>query len=81
MVSFLLLLSDVGKYECYNQRGSARVYFNWFPSPLWQKLYKENYEKTKAKSINYCETPKFQLDTILHNFSSDVSNHTATRSL
>lgn len=43
------------------------------PLPLWQKLYKENYEKTKAKSINYCETPKFQLDTVLQNFSSDVS--------
>lgn len=40
---------------------------------LWQKLYKENYEKTKAKSINYCETPKFQLDSVLQNFSSDVS--------
>uniref|UniRef100_A0A286XQC3 Nebulin n=1 Tax=Cavia porcellus TaxID=10141 RepID=A0A286XQC3_CAVPO len=39
---------------------------------LSDKLYKENYEKTKAKSINYCETPKFKLDTVLHNFSSDT---------
>uniref|UniRef100_A0A2K5D261 Nebulin n=1 Tax=Aotus nancymaae TaxID=37293 RepID=A0A2K5D261_AOTNA len=38
---------------------------------LSDKLYKENYENTKAKSINYCETPKFKLDTILQNFSSD----------
>lgn len=36
---------------------------------LWQRLYKENYEKTKAKSVNYCETPKYQLDTLLKNFS------------
>ncbi|XP_027953057.1 nebulin-like, partial [Eumetopias jubatus] len=33
------------------------------------RLYKENYEKTKAKSMNYCETPKYQLDTLLKNFS------------
>ncbi|XP_075841351.1 nebulin isoform X14 [Microtus pennsylvanicus] len=39
---------------------------------LSDKLYKENYENTKAKSINYCETPKFQLDTVLQNFSSDT---------
>ncbi|XP_029461331.1 nebulin isoform X6 [Rhinatrema bivittatum] len=32
-------------------------------------LYKQNYEKTKGKSINYCDTPKFQLDTVLKNFS------------
>uniref|UniRef100_F7HC27 Nebulin n=1 Tax=Callithrix jacchus TaxID=9483 RepID=F7HC27_CALJA len=38
---------------------------------LSDKLYKENYENTKAKSINYCETPKFKLDTVLQNFSSD----------
>ncbi|XP_060034110.1 nebulin isoform X15 [Erinaceus europaeus] len=33
------------------------------------RLYRENYEKTKAKSMNYCETPKYQLDTLLKNFS------------
>ncbi|XP_014403961.1 PREDICTED: nebulin-like, partial [Myotis brandtii] len=33
------------------------------------RLYKENYEKTKAKSMNYCETPKYQLDTLLKTFS------------
>lgn len=36
---------------------------------LRQRLYKENYEKTKAKSMNYCETPKYQLDTLMKNFS------------
>uniref|UniRef100_K7G2Y3 Nebulin n=1 Tax=Pelodiscus sinensis TaxID=13735 RepID=K7G2Y3_PELSI len=34
-----------------------------------QKLYKEAFEKTKATSINYCETPKFQIDSVLKNFS------------
>lgn len=53
--------------------GVTGIYCNWFFF-LWQKLYKENYEKTKAKSINYCETPKFKLDTVLQNFSSDVSH-------
>ncbi|KAM6465183.1 nebulin isoform 38-T39 [Liasis olivaceus] len=33
------------------------------------KLYKEAYEKAKAKSINYCETPKYQVDNVLKNFS------------
>ncbi|XP_032258725.1 nebulin [Phoca vitulina] len=33
------------------------------------RLYKENYEKTKTKSMNYCETPKYQLDTLMKNFS------------
>uniref|UniRef100_G1LQ45 Nebulin n=1 Tax=Ailuropoda melanoleuca TaxID=9646 RepID=G1LQ45_AILME len=33
------------------------------------RLYKENYEKTKAKSMNYCETPKYQLDALMKNFS------------
>nr|XP_033800807.1 nebulin isoform X21 [Geotrypetes seraphini] len=32
-------------------------------------LYKQNYEKAKGKSINYCETPKFKLDTVLKNFN------------
>uniref|UniRef100_A0A8D2LQL7 Nebulin n=1 Tax=Varanus komodoensis TaxID=61221 RepID=A0A8D2LQL7_VARKO len=32
-------------------------------------LYKEAYEKSKGKSINYCETPKYQLDNLLKNFS------------
>ena len=44
---------------------------------LWQRLYKENYERTKAKSMNYCETPKYQLDTLLKNFS-EVRKATVT---
>ncbi|KAF7248248.1 Nebulin, partial [Varanus komodoensis] len=33
------------------------------------RLYKEAYEKAKGKSINYCETPKYQIDNVLKNFS------------
>ncbi|ETE62013.1 Nebulin, partial [Ophiophagus hannah] len=34
-----------------------------------KRLYKDAYEKAKAKSINYCETPKYQIDNVLKNFS------------
>ncbi|XP_039183827.1 nebulin isoform X40 [Crotalus tigris] len=33
------------------------------------RLYKEAYEKAKAKSINYCETPKYKIDNVLKDFS------------
>uniref|UniRef100_A0A8C6YJD3 Nebulin n=1 Tax=Naja naja TaxID=35670 RepID=A0A8C6YJD3_NAJNA len=33
------------------------------------KLYKEPYEKAKGVSINYCETPQYQVDNVLKNFS------------
>lgn len=36
---------------------------------LLQKLYKEAYERSKGTSMNYCETPKFQTDNALKNFS------------
>ncbi|KAM6397865.1 nebulin isoform 26-T26 [Pluvialis apricaria] len=36
---------------------------------LSDKLYKEAYEKSKGTSMNYCDTPKFQTDTVLKNFS------------
>ncbi|XP_075613459.1 nebulin isoform X38 [Balearica regulorum gibbericeps] len=36
---------------------------------LSDKLYKEAYEQSKGTSMNYCDTPKFQTDTILKNFS------------
>uniref|UniRef100_A0A3Q0R2P9 Nebulin n=1 Tax=Amphilophus citrinellus TaxID=61819 RepID=A0A3Q0R2P9_AMPCI len=31
--------------------------------------YKANYEKSRGFSINYCDTPKFQMDSILKQFS------------
>ncbi|XP_060112958.1 nebulin isoform X4 [Heteronotia binoei] len=32
------------------------------------RLYKEAYEKAKGSSINYCDTPKYQIDSVLKNF-------------
>uniref|UniRef100_A0A3Q0R2N9 Nebulin n=1 Tax=Amphilophus citrinellus TaxID=61819 RepID=A0A3Q0R2N9_AMPCI len=32
-------------------------------------VYKANYEKSRGFSINYCDTPKFQMDSILKQFS------------
>ncbi|XP_063789619.1 nebulin isoform X5 [Pseudophryne corroboree] len=32
-------------------------------------LYKESYEKARGTSINYCDTPKFQIDNVLKNFT------------
>lgn len=34
-----------------------------------QKVYKNSYEKNRGFSINYCETPKFQMDTVLKQFT------------
>ncbi|XP_061861193.1 nebulin [Colius striatus] len=36
---------------------------------LSDKLYKEAYEQSKGTSMNYCDTPKFQTDSLLKNFS------------
>ncbi|XP_069472566.1 nebulin isoform X7 [Ambystoma mexicanum] len=32
-------------------------------------LYKKSYEQSKGSSINYCDTPKFQIDNVLKQFS------------
>ncbi|XP_074551161.1 nebulin [Halichoeres trimaculatus] len=36
---------------------------------LSDKVYKANYEKSRGFSINYCDTPKFQMDSVLKQFS------------
>ncbi|XP_063198327.1 nebulin isoform X17 [Chroicocephalus ridibundus] len=36
---------------------------------LSDKLYKEAYEQSRGNSMNYCDTPKFQTDAVLKNFS------------
>ncbi|KAM6934332.1 nebulin [Xenentodon cancila] len=36
---------------------------------LSDKVYKENYEKSRGSSINYCDTPKFQMDSVLKQFT------------
>ncbi|XP_015251979.1 PREDICTED: nebulin isoform X7 [Cyprinodon variegatus] len=36
---------------------------------LSDKVYKASYEKSRGFSINYCDTPKFQMDSVLKKFS------------
>ncbi|XDV30562.1 hypothetical protein PO909_033468 [Leuciscus waleckii] len=36
---------------------------------LSDKVYKASYEKSRGSSINYCDTPKFKMDSVLKKFS------------
>ncbi|XP_056107866.1 nebulin-like isoform X1 [Rhinichthys klamathensis goyatoka] len=36
---------------------------------LSDKVYKASYEKSRGFSINYCDTPKFKMDSVLKKFS------------
>ncbi|XP_053482946.1 nebulin isoform X13 [Ictalurus furcatus] len=36
---------------------------------LSDKVYKASYEKTRGSSINYCDTPKFKMDSVLKKFN------------
>nr|XP_046260999.1 nebulin isoform X26 [Scatophagus argus] len=36
---------------------------------LSDKVYKASYEKSRGSSINYCDTPKFQMDSVLKQFT------------
>ncbi|XP_036065594.1 nebulin isoform X10 [Oryzias melastigma] len=36
---------------------------------LSDKVYKASYEKSRGSSINYCDTPKFQMDSVLKKFT------------
>ncbi|XP_054470687.1 nebulin [Anoplopoma fimbria] len=36
---------------------------------LSDKVYKASYEKGRGSSINYCDTPKFQMDSVLKKFT------------
>ncbi|XP_059356019.1 nebulin-like isoform X9 [Carassius carassius] len=36
---------------------------------LSDKAYKANYEKSRGSSINYCDTPKFKMDSVLKKFN------------
>ncbi|XP_052420443.1 nebulin-like isoform X33 [Carassius gibelio] len=36
---------------------------------LSDKVYKANYEKSRGFSINYCDTPKFKMDSVLKKFN------------
>uniref|UniRef100_A0A3Q3IT79 SH3 domain-containing protein n=1 Tax=Monopterus albus TaxID=43700 RepID=A0A3Q3IT79_MONAL len=39
------------------------------------KVYKAEYEQTRGSSINYCETPKFQMDSVLKQFNDVSTNY------
>ncbi|CAB1347036.1 unnamed protein product [Coregonus sp. 'balchen'] len=36
---------------------------------LSDKVYKASYEKSRGSSINYCDTPKFKMDSVVQRFS------------
>ncbi|XP_056352400.1 nebulin isoform X24 [Oenanthe melanoleuca] len=71
------------KYRADYEKKKAIADYNVLPAtenPLLQqlktagnilsdKLYKEAYEQSKGNKMNYCETPKFQTDAALKNFS------------
>ncbi|XP_067843239.1 nebulin isoform X3 [Heptranchias perlo] len=71
------------KYRAAYEKNKHKTDYNTLPAtenPLLQqlklagkaasdKLYKEDYEKARGKSINYCDTPKFKADKVLTNFS------------
>ncbi|XP_010075742.1 PREDICTED: nebulin-like, partial [Pterocles gutturalis] len=71
------------KYRADYEKSKAIADYNVLPAtenPLLRQLkaagnalsdksYKEAYERSKGTSMNYCDTPKFQIDTVLKNFS------------
>ncbi|XP_040418285.1 nebulin [Cygnus olor] len=71
------------KYRADYEKNKANADYNVLPATenpllkqlktagdvLSDKLYKEAYEQSKATSMNYCDTPKFQTDSVLKNFS------------
>lgn len=61
--SFTLVIFNVLWVSC------SEIYCIIWHCILLQKLYKEAYEQSKGTSMNYCDTPKFQTDTVLKNFS------------
>uniref|UniRef100_A0A8B9ZYR3 Nebulin n=1 Tax=Anas zonorhyncha TaxID=75864 RepID=A0A8B9ZYR3_9AVES len=61
----LQLMSTMIKYVVLICIHICCVLVTYFKS----KLYKEAYEQSKGTSMNYCDTPKFQTDNVLKNFS------------
>ncbi|XP_066855972.1 nebulin isoform X9 [Anser cygnoides] len=71
------------KYRADYEKNKANADYNVLPATenpllkqlktagdvLSDKLYKEAYEQSKGTSMNYCDTPKFQTDSVLKNFS------------
>lgn len=63
-----------GQMKCFAVFLSVCLFELWFfcsscfISSL-QKVYKAQYEKSRGFSINYCDTPKFQMDSVLKQFT------------
>ncbi|XP_039673107.1 nebulin isoform X30 [Perca fluviatilis] len=71
------------QYKKEYEKGKAQCDYNTLPATenpllrqlryagtiLSDKVYKSSYEKSRGSSINYCDTPKFQMDSVLKQFS------------
>uniref|UniRef100_A0A3Q4FYN3 SH3 domain-containing protein n=1 Tax=Neolamprologus brichardi TaxID=32507 RepID=A0A3Q4FYN3_NEOBR len=62
------------RVEEYYVRSCSYIFLSLFDFVLFlpfpfQKVYKASYEKSRGFSINYCDTPKFQMDSVLKQFS------------
>ncbi|KAM8854787.1 nebulin isoform 9-T9 [Spinachia spinachia] len=67
------------QYKKQYEKGKAEADYNTLPATenpllrqlryagtiLSDKVYKASYEKSRGSSINYCDTPKFQMDSVL----------------
>uniref|UniRef100_H3DE26 Nebulin n=1 Tax=Tetraodon nigroviridis TaxID=99883 RepID=H3DE26_TETNG len=75
--------SEVVRYKRDYEKNKAQSDYNTLPATenpllrqlryagtiLSDKVYKDSYEKNRGFSINYCETPKFQMDSVLKQFT------------
>ncbi|XP_068458209.1 nebulin isoform X2 [Clinocottus analis] len=73
------------QYKKEYEKGKAEADYNTLPATenpllrqlryagtiLSDKVYKANYEKARGFSINYCDTPKFQMDSVLKKFTNN----------
>ncbi|XP_068592932.1 nebulin [Cebidichthys violaceus] len=71
------------QYKKEYEKGKAEADYNTLPATenpllrqlryagtiLSDKVYKASYEKARGSSINYCDTPKFQMDSVLKKFT------------
>ncbi|KAG8000933.1 Nebulin, partial [Nibea albiflora] len=68
------------KYTQEFENIKDQIYFMQTETPVYdtnkrariaasEKVYKANYEKSRGFSINYCDTPKFQMDSVLKQFT------------
>ncbi|XP_056146105.1 nebulin [Lampris incognitus] len=75
--------SSTVQYKKEYEKGKAQSDYNTLPATenpllrqlryagtiLSDKVYKASYEKSRGFSINYCDTPKFHMDSVLKQFT------------